>query len=329
MKAAVYYKYGIPKDVVNVTEAEMPIPKEGEVLIKIHAASVNAYDWHNIRAKPFLVRLMGGGLTKPQSNIPGADIAGIIEKIGAAVTQWKPGDAVYGCLESCGKGGLAAGGFAEYVCAKETLLAPKPSGMTFKEASALPMAAVTALQGLRDNGQIKPSQKVLINGASGGVGTFAVQIAKAFGAEVTAVCSSKALDMALSLGADKVIDYTTEDFTKNANQYDVILDVAGNRSVRDYRRSLKQNGICAVVGFSSFRHLISIGVSRRKDGKKIGLVMAKNTSQSDLIILNELIEKRKLKSVIDTCYPLDEVSEALNYVENGHPKGKVIINICS
>jgi len=325
MKAAVYYRYGSP-DVISVSEVAKPTPKDGEALVKVHAASVNAYDWHLLRAAPFFTRFLSG-LFKPSNNILGADIAGVVEAVGSAAAQFKPGDEVYGCLESCGKGGLAAGGFAEYVCAKESVLAPKPPGVSFEEAAALPMAAVTALQGLRDFGQIKPGQKVLINGASGGVGTYAVQIAKSFGAEVTGVSGARALDVVYSLGADYVIDYTTEDFTKNGKLYDLILDVAATRSVNDYRRSLKRNGISAVVGFSTFRHLLSIGFARRKDGKKIVLVTAKNSSQNDLIVLNELMGAGKLKSVIDSRYTLDEATAAISHVENGHPIGKVVINI--
>jgi len=209
MKAAIYHKYG-SSDLLKVMEIKKPIPKDNEVLIRIHTASVNAYDWHLLRAAPFLTRF-SSGLFKPRNKILGADIAGVVESVGKTATQFKQGDEIYGCLESCGKGGLAVGGFAEYVCAKESILAPKQSDITFEEAAALLMAAVTALQGLRDSGQIKYGQKVLINGASGGVGTFAVQIAKALGAEVTGVCSLGSVEMIHSLGADYIIDYTASE----------------------------------------------------------------------------------------------------------------------
>jgi len=244
MKAIVYTKYG-PPDVLQLKEVEKPIPKDNEVLIRVRAASVNAYDWRLMRAKPFLVRLMGGGLLKPKNKILGADIAGRVEAVGKNVKQFQPGDEVFGDISACGNGG-----FAEYVCAHENTLVLKPAGMTFEEVAAVPMAAVTALQGLRDKGQIKPGQKVLINGASGGVGTFAVQIAKSFGAEVTAVCSTRNLDMARSIGADRVIDYTQEDFTRNGQHYDLILAANGYHSIFDYKRALSPGGIYVMTGGS-------------------------------------------------------------------------------
>jgi NADPH:quinone reductase-like Zn-dependent oxidoreductase len=327
MKAAVYQRYGSP-EVLKVTEIQRPVPtKDGEVLIRVRAASVNAYDWHLLRADPFFTRF-GSGLFRPRNKILGADIAGVVESAGK---QFKPGDEVYGCLESCGAGGLAAGGFAEYVCAKEYVIARKPQCATFEEAAAMPMAAVTALQGLRDSGQIKADQTVLINGASGGVGTFAVQIAKAFGAEVTGVCSSGSVETVRALGADHIVDYSAEDFIKNGRQYDLILDIAASRSVADYRRALKPNGICVVVGFSTIRHMVQVltaGMrSSKTAGKRITMLMAKNTSQSDLLYINGLIENGKVKPVIDSCYPLSEVAEAIRHLETGHPKGKVVITI--
>ena len=325
MKAAVFYKYGSP-DVLKITEIEKPVPKDDEVLVKIHAASVNAYDWHILRADPFFTRFLTG-LFRPHNNILGADIAGVVESVGKSVTKYKTGDEVYACLESCGKGGIAAGGFAEYVCAKEAVLAPKPSSVSFEEAAALPMAAVTALQGLRDAGQIKPGQSVLINGASGGVGTFAVQIAKALGAEVTGVCSPGSVEMVHSLGTDYVIDYTKEDFVKNGRQYDLILDIAANRSVSDYRLSLKPNGICVVVGFSTIRRMLSVAFAAKLDGKKITILAAKNAYGGELLNINKLIESGKLKSVIDSRFNLNDAAEAILQIETEHPKGKVIVNI--
>ena len=324
MKAAVYDRYGSP-DVLKITEIEKPSPKDGEALIQMKAASVNAYDWHLLRAKPFFTRFLSG-VFKPKNNILGADIAGVIVSAGKGVSRFKPGDEVYGCLESCGKGGLAAGGFAEYVCARESVLAPKPPALSFEEAAALPMAAVTALQGLRDNGKLKQGQSVLINGASGGVGLFAVQIAKALGAEVTAVCSTGSVELVRQIGADTVFDYTKEDFVSGGRQYDVILDVAATRSVKDYRRALKPGGNGVIVGFSTIRHMLSVSFAGKRDGKKIAILMANNRNAADLLELNKLVEAGKLKAVIDSRYSLDETAEALRRAETGHPKGKIIIS---
>jgi len=325
MRAAVYYKYGSP-DNISVIDIEKPAPKDGEVLIRVKAASVNAYDWHLLRAKPFFTRFLSG-VFKPANNILGADVSGVVVSAGPGASRFKPGDKVYGCLESCGKGGLAAGGFAEYVCAKESVLAPAPIGLSFEEAAALPMAAVTALQGIRDMGQIKRGMKVLINGASGGVGSFAVQIAKAYGAEVTAVCSTGSMDLARSLGADRVIDYKKENFAEEGEKYDVILDIAASRSVKDYRRALKTGGVCVVIGFSTIGHMISVLLAGKRDGKgNIGILTANNKIGGDLLELNKLIEAGKLKAVIDSQYPLEAVSDAIRRVETGHPKGKVIIS---
>jgi NADPH:quinone reductase-like Zn-dependent oxidoreductase len=238
MKAVVYHNYGAP-DVLRLEEVEKPIPRDDEVLIKVHAASVNAADWRLLRADPFLVRLMAGGLMKPKHTILGSDVAGRVEAVGTNVRDLRPGDEVFGDIFACG-----LGGFAEYVCAREDALVLKPARMTFEDAAAVPMAAVTALQGLRDKGQIQPGQKVLINGASGGVGTFAVQIAKSFEAEVTAVCSTRNLDMARSIGADQVIDYTREDFTRNGQRYDLIVAANGYHSISDYKRAKAQGDLC-------------------------------------------------------------------------------------
>lgn len=244
MKAIVYTEYG-PPEVLQLKEIEQPTPKDNEVSVKVHAASVNSYDWRLLNADPFLIRLMGGGLLKPKNKILGADMAGRVEAVGRNVKHFQPGDDVFGDLARCG-----CGGFAEYVCARENALVSKPASVTFEEAAALPMAAVTALQGLRDKGQIQPGQRVLINGASGGVGTFAVQIAKSFGAEVTAVCSTRNLDMARSIGADRVIDYTQEDFTMNGQHYDLILAANGYHPILDYKRALSPKGIYVMSGGS-------------------------------------------------------------------------------
>ena len=296
------------------------------MLIKVKAASVNAYDWHIVTAKPFFTRFMSG-IFKPKDKIPGADMVGIIEAVGNGVSSFKPGDEVYGCLEGCGAGGLATGAFAEYVCSKETNLAPKPASLTFEETAGLPMAAVTALQAVRDNAGVSPGQSVLINGASGGVGTFAVQIAKALGAEVTAVCSTGAVEMVRSIGADFIIDYKKENTADCGKQFDAIIDVAATLSVKNYRRLLKPDGTCIVVGFSTFGHMISYNLARKKDGKKIKLCMANNKNSRPLLDINEFIDAGKLKTVIDSRYPLDKTAEAVRRTETGHPKGKVIIEI--
>ena len=323
MKAAVYRRYGAP-DAICVTDVDKPAPKGDEVLVQVKAASVNAYDWHLLRAKPFFTRALSG-VFKPKNNILGADISGIVVSAGRGVSRFKPGDEVFGCLESCGKGGLAAGGFAEYVCARETVLARKSPALSFEEAAALPMAAVTALQGLRDDGQLKPGQSVLINGASGGVGLFAVQIAKAIGAEVAAVCGTGGVELARSLGADTVFDYTKEDFLSGGRQYDVILDVAATRSVKEYRKALKPNGHGVVVGFSTIGHMLSVSFAGKRGDKKIAILMANNRNADDLLELNKLVETGKLKVVIDSRYSLDETAEALRHAETGHPKGKIVV----
>ena len=244
MKAIVYTKYG-PPDVLQLKDVERPVPLNDEVLVKVHAASVNAYDWHFLTADVFLIRLMGGGLLRPKKKTLGADISGRVVAVGKNITRFQLGDQVFGTA----KGG--SGGFAEYVCAREKKLELKPTNVSFEEASAVPMAAITALQGLRNEGQIEPGEKVLIQGASGGVGTFAVQIAKSFGAEVTGVCSSRNVEIARSIGADHVIDYTRDDFTKSGELYDLILVVNGNLSIHEIKQALMQNGICVLVGGGS------------------------------------------------------------------------------
>ena len=264
MKAIVYEKYGSP-DVLQLKEVEKPTCKEDEVLVEVRAASANPADWHLMRGAPFLARL-ANGLLKPKNPRLGADVAGRVEAVGSSVTQFQVGDDVFGELPL-----HALGSFAEYVCAHEDALALKPPNMTFEQAAAVPLAAFTALQGLRDKGQIRPGQKVLVNGASGGVGTFAVQIAKSFGTEVTGVCSTRNLDMVRAIGADHVIDYTQEDFTQNGQAYDLIFDAVGNRSVADLRRALSPNGICAVAGFTSLSRLfqvVSLGAWVSRTGSK-------------------------------------------------------------
>lgn len=319
MKAIVYTKYG-PPDVLQLKEIEKPMPKDNEVLIKIYAASVNAYDWHFLTADIFLIRLMGGGLLKPKYTRLGADIAGRVETVGRNVKQFQPGDGVFGMVK---------GGFAEYASAPESALWLKPVNSSFDEAAALPIAAITALQGLRDEGHIQSGQKVLINGASGGVGTFAVQIAKSFDTEVTAVCSTRNLEQARSIGADHVIDYTKEDFTKNGQQYDLVFAANGYHSLSDYKRALTPRGIYVMAGGTNaqiFQSMLLGALMSENSGRKMGGVHAK-PNQNDLVFIKGLIEAGKVKSVIDRRYPLSEVTEALRYIGEGHARGKIVITL--
>ncbi|MHC6204123.1 NAD(P)-dependent alcohol dehydrogenase [Breznakiellaceae bacterium SP9] len=326
MKAINCAQYGSP-DVLKLIETEKPTPKDDEVLVKIHTSSINSYDWRIMRGNPFLVRLREG-LFKPKKNkILGTDIAGIVEAVGKSIKNFSIGDKVYGCMaDSSGDGG-----FAEYKCAKESVLAPVPSGITLEQAASVPMAAVTALQGLRDVGEIQKGQKVLINGASGGVGTFAVQLAKYFGAEVTGVCSTRNAEMVRSIGADHVIDYTKEDYTQSGQQYDLILDIVANHTLSECRRTLKPNGTCAVVGFSTLGFVMKIMLfgkkTVKKDGKKVALVMANNTRGQDLAFLNPLLESEKVVPVIDGRYTLGNIQKAFEYFEKEHAKGKVVIKV--
>jgi NADPH:quinone reductase-like Zn-dependent oxidoreductase len=316
MKAMVYTKFG-PPDVLQLREVEKPFPKDNELLIKVHAASANAYDWRHLRADPFLIRLMGAGLLKPKHKILGADIAGLVESVGANVKQFQPGDEVFG------DGGY--GGFAEYVCVDENRFVLKPADLTFEEAAAVPMAALTALQGLRDKGLIQAGQKVLINGASGGVGTFAVQIAKSFDTEVTGVCSTTKMDLVRSIGADHVIDYVQEDITKNGKLYDLIFDLAAYRSISEYKRILSSGGIYVLAG-GSIARIFQLMLKSMTGVKNMRLVVA-NVNQKDLLIIRELLKAGKVRSIIDKRYPLSETAEALRYLEEGHARGKVVISV--
>jgi NADPH:quinone reductase-like Zn-dependent oxidoreductase len=323
MKAMVYTEYG-PPDVLQLKEVEKPTPRDNEVLVKVHAVSINYPDWGFVRGKPFIVRLMGAGLLKPKNTILGSDMAGRVEAVGPNVKQFQPGDEVYGDLSGCGWGG-----FAEYVAVSENALALKPANMTFEEAAAVPMAAVVALQGLRNQGQIQPGQKVLIYGASGGNGTFAVQLAKYFGTEVTGVCSTRNLDMVRSIGADHVIDYTQEDFIQNEQRYDLILATAGYRSIFDYKRALNPKGIYVSIGGSlaqTFQALLLGPFISMTGTKKMGALAAKPNT-SDLAFMKELLEAGKVVPVIDRHYPLSEVAEALRYYGAGHARGKVVITV--
>lgn len=319
MKAIVITQYGRPLDVLQLKEVEKPVPTDDEVLVKVYAASVNKKDLAPIRGA-FVARLLGTGLLKPKRKIIGDDIAGWVEAVGKNVKQFQPGNEVFGDT---------SGGFAEFACTREDRLALKPPNVTFEEAAAVPVAAITALQGLR-KGQIQPGQKVLVNGASGGVGTFAVQIAKSFGTEVTAVCSTENLAAARAMGADHVIDYTQEDFTKNGQKYDLIIAANGNHSMLDYRRVLSPKGQCVVIGGSLaqiFQALLLGPLISKAGGKKLGFMGIAKLNQKDLVFLKELLETEKVKPVIDRCYPLGETAEAICYLEEGHARGKVVITV--
>ena len=317
MKAIVYTKYG-PPDVLQFKEVEKPTPNDGEILVKIQAASVNTLDL--AMRGPFLARIITGGLRKPKDPRLGADIAGRVEAVGTNVTQFQPGDEVYGAYK---------GGFAEYVSVPENRVALKPANSSFEEAAAAPVGALTALHGLRDTGQIQPGQKVLIHGASGGVGTFAVQIAKAFGAEVTAVCSTRNVDLARSIGADQVIDYTQEDFTRNGQRYDLILAVNGYHPIWAYKRALSPKGRYVMTGGSNAQlfQAMLLGPLISTIGKnKMGNLLAR-PNQKDLVFMKELLEGGKVVPVIERRYPLREVPEAIRYVEEGRARGKVVITV--
>jgi NADPH:quinone reductase-like Zn-dependent oxidoreductase len=321
MKAIVYTEYGTA-DVLQLKDVAKPTPKDDEVLVKVYAVSANAADIHLLKADPFLMRLSSGFL-KPKYQILGSDIAGRVEAVGKNITEFKPGDDVFGDISAEGWGG-----FAEYVCVHENALALKPANLSFEEAAAVPMAAVTALQGFHYAGQLQQGKKVLINGASGGVGTFAVQLAKAFGAEVTAVCSTRNLDVARSIGADHVIDYTREDFAANGKKYDLILATNGNRSISDYRRALSPKGTYVHTGGSMTQMtqaMIQGPWFSRARRQKMGSMGVTKPNKKDLLILKELLESGKVKPVIDRCYPLNEAADAIRYLEEGHAQGKVVI----
>lgn len=320
MRAITYATYGSP-DVLELKEVEKPTPSEGEVLVEVHAASVNYGDWAFMTGSPFVVRLMGSGLLRPRNPILGADIAGRVEAVGGKVSRFRPGDEVFGDISECG-----FGGFAEYVAVREEALAPKPANLSFDEAAAVPQAAVTALQGLRDKGGIKPGQRVLISGASGGVGIFAVQIAKSFGAEVTGVCRARNGELLRSIGADRIIDYTQEDPTRD--RYDLVVTVAGSGSIFDYRRALLPRGAYVFIGGSGallmqtmlFGPWLSIG------GRKMGN-LASRPKQGDLVYVKELLEAGKVVPVIDRRFTLAETAEALRHYGRRHNRGKVVVVI--
>jgi NADPH:quinone reductase-like Zn-dependent oxidoreductase len=320
MKAITYTQYGAP-DVLKLEEVETPTPKDDEVLIQVRAASLNALDWHLLHARPALVRL-SGGLFRPKLNRLGVDVAGIVAAIGRNVTQFQVGDEVFGTSQH--------GSCAEYVCALESRIATRPRNLSFPEAAAVPVAAITALQAVNAFGGIQPGQQVLINGSAGGVGTFTVQLAKAFGAQITAVCSTRNLDMVRSLGADRVLDYTRQDFTRRDDTYDFIVDNVGNRSPSELKRLLKPDGSCVIVGFTSMSRLIQAilaGRSSKEGGQRVRLLMDVESNKKDLETLTRLLETKQIAPVIDRCYPLNQVPKALAYVETGHARAKVVINL--
>jgi NADPH:quinone reductase-like Zn-dependent oxidoreductase len=320
MKAAVFTRYG-PPDIVEIEDVERPVAGDGEVLLKVRAAGVNPLDWHLMRGEPYALRLFFG-LRKPRNTRLGRDVAGRVEVVGGRATRFKPGDAVFG---------VCRGAFAEYACASESALAVKPDNVTFEQAASVPVAGFTALQGLRDKGRIQPEHKVLINGAAGGVGTFAVQIAKSLGAEVTGVCSTRNVDMVRAIGADHVIDYTQEDFTRSGQRYDLILDCVGNHSLSACRRALNPKGRCVMVGgpggFWTFlaRGVKALAMSPFVSRKFITFMARRN--QEDLTLLRELMAAGKLTPVIDRRYQLREAAEAIGYLEEGHARGKVVITL--
>jgi len=323
MKAIVHCDYGVAN--LKLEEIEKPTPADDQILVRVRAASVNPYDWHFVEGTPKIIRLMGIGPRKPTEIRLGVDFAGTVETVGKNVTQFKPGDEVFGGRE---------GAFAEYVCRRAVgSVASKPASITFEQAASLNIAGITALQAVRDRGKIQSGQKVLINGASGGVGTFAVQIAKSFGADVTGVCSTRNVDLVRSLGADRVIDYTKEDFTKGEQKYDVILDNVANHSLSEFRHVLTPNGKYVMIGGGGaneqgvfgvmLRPLKAMLLSKFVD-QQMGMMMA-DSNQKDLSLLAEMVESGKMKPVIDRTYKLAEVPEAIGYLEQGHARGKVVI----
>ncbi len=325
MKAFINCNYGLAN--LKLENIEKPAPNDDQLLVRVHAASVNPYDWHFIEGTPKIIRLMGVGLRKPKDTRVGVDFAGTVEAVGKNVTNFKPGDEVFG-----GRGGA----FAEYVCPRANrAVALKPANITFEQAASVNIAGVTALQAIRDKGKVEPGQKVLINGASGGVGTFAVQIAKSFGADVTGVCSARNADLVRSLGADHVIDYTKEDFTKGDQRYDVILDNVANHSLSECRRVLTPKGKYVMIGGGGANEQGFFGVMTRPlkamvlspfISQQMGMMMA-DTNQKDLTVLADMMQAGKLKPVIDRTYKLDQVPDAIRYLEEGHARGKVIIAV--
>lgn len=321
MKAIVQRRYGAPEAVLELGEIDQPMVGDREVRLRVHAASVNPADWHVIRGKPFFVRLAGSGLRRPRNPVPGTDVAGVVGAVGKDVTRFRPGDEVFGWCR---------GAYAEYAPAAEDRLAPKPTSLTFEQAAAVPLAALTALQGLRDKGQVQPGQTVLVIGASGGVGTFAVQIAKALGAEVTGVCSTRNLELVRSIGADHVIDYTRQDFTRGGQRYDLIFQLAGTSSPSACRRALNPRGTLVLSSgdgrLSGIDRIVKAMATSPFVGQRLVTWVA-NENGADLVALKEIIESGKVGPVIDRTYPLSETPEAVRYVEAGHTQGKVVVTV--
>lgn len=327
MKAFVLNSYGGPGN-LELTDVDQPVPGDDEVLVRVRATSVQPYDWHLMRGEPYIARLMGGlGPRRPKISILGADVAGEVEAVGTNVTEFRPGDEVFAMPKQ--------GGFGEYVCVPETELAPKPANLSFEQAAAVPLAALTALLGLRDDGQIQPGQQVLVNGASGGVGTFAVQLAKALGAEVTGVCGTRNVDLVRSIGADEVVDYTAADFTRGGRRYDLVLDCAGSRSFSACRRVMTPEAAFILVGGPAGRwvqpmgHMISALAQAPLVSQRVARadVVASTETTRNLITLTELIENGKVTPVIDRTYPFAEIPAAVTYQEAGHASGKVVVTI--
>jgi NADPH:quinone reductase-like Zn-dependent oxidoreductase len=323
LKAIVQDKYG-SADVLRLSDIAKPEPGDDDVLLQVHAAGVDPGVWHLMAGLPYLVRILGFGLLRPKTRVRGRDVAGTVEAVGKNVTQFKAGDQVYGICD---------GAFAEHACGKARQFAPKPANLSFEQAAAVPISALTSLHGLREAGQLKPAQKVLVIGASGGVGTYAVQLAKAFGAEVTGVCSTAKMDLVRSIGADHVIDYSREDFTDGTRRFDLILDTGGRRSLSRLERALSPQGTLVIVGgeggdrwLGGFqRQMLAPLRSLLSKQKLLGLMP--NERQEDLLVLKELIEAGKVTPIVDRCYPLSEAAQAIRYLQQGHPRGKVVIKV--
>jgi NADPH:quinone reductase-like Zn-dependent oxidoreductase len=321
MEAIIHARYGRP-EVLELREVDKPVTADDQVLVRVHASSVNPVEWYGVTG-PYFAR-MGNGWRRPKDTSVGADVAGVVEAVGKDVEGLRPGDEVYG---------VATGAWAEYACARGDRVAPKPASLSFEEAAAVPIAAITALQALRDKGQVQPGQKVLINGASGGVGTFSVQLAKVFGAEVTAVCSTRNVELVRSLGADRVVDYTQEDFTRGGERHDLLLDVAGSRPFSKLRRVMTREGTIVLVGgrmtyrgLGPLPHLGATLLASRGRKPKVTFFVAKVT-RDDLLVLNELLEAGKLKPAIDRRYELGEAPDALAYLGEGHARGKIVVTV--
>ncbi len=322
MKAIIYNRYGSP-DVLELKDIDMPVVTDDGVLVRVRASSVNPLDWHSMTGTPYLVR-MGGGLRRPKDNRLGADFAGTVEAVGRDVTTFQPGDEVFGAC---------AGAFAEYVCARQDRMVIKPANLTFEQAAAVPVAALTALQGLRDKGRIQPGHKVLINGAGGGVGTFAVQMAKSFGADVTGVCSTRNVDMVRSLGADRVIDYTRQDFTRGGQRYDLMLDIAGTRSWSECKRVLAPRATVVIVGgpktnrlLGPLGHVVGMGLAALPGRRKAAFFITQ-MNQPDLAAIRDLLEAGSVAPVVEKSYGLSEAAEALTYLGTGHAQGKLVLTV--